>query len=101
MEQPRLEGTLKDHLVQCFVGKGAQMRFSSTLSNPILKTSIDEDPTTSLGRLLPWTIVLTVKKFLPYIEMKALLVQIVPVAPCPLHVVPCEERASILFVDGL
>ena len=24
--------------------------------------------------------------------------QLVPIAPCLLHVAPCEERASILFV---
>lgn len=30
--------------------------------------------------------------------MKPLLVQLVPVAPRPLPVAPCEERASVLFV---
>ena len=38
------------------------------------------------------------KKFVSYIEMRALLVQTVPVAPCLLHASPCEERASILSV---
>jgi len=30
--------------------------------------------------------------------MKILLVQLVPVAPCLHHVVPCEDRASVLLV---
>ena len=37
MEQVRLEGTSKDHLVQPFVGKGAYMGLSLTLSNCNLK----------------------------------------------------------------
>lgn len=37
--QPMLEGTSQNHLVQPFLGKGALMRSSSTLSNYILKTS--------------------------------------------------------------
>lgn len=28
--------------------------------------------------------------------MKSLLVQLTPVVPCPLHVAPCAERASVL-----
>lgn len=36
-----------------------------------------------------------------YIKMKPLMVQLVLVAPCPLHVAPCEERTSILFVVAL
>lgn len=48
VEQPRLEGTSKDHLVQLFVGQGASMRLSY-LSNPILKTSTEGDYTVSLG----------------------------------------------------
>lgn len=36
----RSEGTLKDQLVQLFVGKGAYRRLSVTLSNGILKTTV-------------------------------------------------------------
>lgn len=48
VEQTRLEGTSKDHLVQLFVGQGASMRLFY-LSNPILKTSSEEDCTVFLG----------------------------------------------------
>lgn len=40
-------------------------------------------------------------KFIPYINTKPLLVQCAPVAPCLLHVGPCEERASVLVVAAL
>lgn len=43
-EQPRLEETLKDCLVQPFMVKRMQMRFSGTLSSHILKASSDEAP---------------------------------------------------------
>jgi len=33
--------------------------------------------------------------------MKPLPVQLLPIASCLLHVAPCEERASILFVAAL
>lgn len=45
------------------MGKGAKMRLSSTLCNPILKTSSDGDSTTSLERLLQWMALLTVRDF--------------------------------------
>jgi len=45
--------------------------------------------------------VLVIKKILSYAEMKTLLMQIAPVAPCFLHVAPCEERTSILSVTAL
>lgn len=62
IEQPRLQETSKDHLVQPLVGKGSQMRQSSrTLSSRIWKTSSDGDPTMCLGRLFEWMIVLTVR----------------------------------------
>ena len=82
------------------------MGLSSTLSNCILKTSSDGDSTASLGRLFQWMIVLTVKKKNQTISVlcrgeTSLLVQLVPVAPCLLHVAPCEERASVLFVATL
>jgi len=51
IKKARLEGTSKDHLVQPFIGKGAQMRLSSTLPSCVLKTSSDEDSNTSLGSL--------------------------------------------------
>jgi len=43
------------------------------------------------------------KKFLSYVDMKLLLVQLVPVAPCFLHVAPCEEStsASVLLVSWI
>lgn len=41
------------------------------------------------------------KRCLSYIKMKPFLVQIAPVALCPLHAAPCEERASIHFVASL
>lgn len=50
-ELVRLEGTLKDYLVQCFVGKGVYMRMSGTLSNNTLKNFSDGDFTVSLKRL--------------------------------------------------
>lgn len=53
LEQPGWEGTSKDRLVQ---------PLSSTLSNGILKTSSDGDPTMSLGRLFRWMIGLTGKE---------------------------------------
>lgn len=59
-KMPRLEGTLKDHLVYPSTGKGTQMRLSGPLSNQILKTPGDGDSTTSLGRLFQLIIVLTV-----------------------------------------
>ncbi|XP_074962573.1 histone deacetylase 8 isoform X4 [Phalacrocorax aristotelis] len=34
-------------------------------------------------------------------EMKPLLGQLTPIAPCPLHVAPCEERASVLSVAAI
>jgi len=34
-------------------------------------------------------------------KKKPLPVQLAPIAPCPLHEVPCEERAFILFVVSL
>jgi len=33
--------------------------------------------------------------------MQPLLVQLVPVAPCLLHLAPCEGKASVLFVAAL
>jgi len=39
VEQPRMEGTSKDHLVQRLVEEGAYMKLPSTLSSSILKTS--------------------------------------------------------------
>lgn len=41
------------------------------------------------------------KKCLSYVEIKPLLVQLVPIAPRLLHVAPCEARASVLFVATL
>jgi len=41
------------------------------------------------------------KKFLSYIKVKRLLVQLVPTAPCLLNVAPCEEQASVLVVAVL
>ena len=35
--------------------------------------------------------------FLSYVEMKDLPVRLLPVAPCLLHMTPCEETASVLF----
>jgi len=46
-------------------------------------------------------IVLTVKKFLSYVKVKHLLMQLVPVAPRLLHVAAYEERASILSAAAL
>lgn len=60
----------EDHLVQPFIGKGARVRLSSTLSSSILKISSDGNFTTSLGRLLQWLTVLNEKKKNSYIEMK-------------------------------
>ena len=63
IEQPMLEGTTKDHLIQPFVGKRASMRLSSTLPNCILETSSGRHSTMSLGRLFHWLITLIVKNF--------------------------------------
>lgn len=49
IEQPRVEGILKDLLVQAFCGKGSLS--SSTLGLAHLENSSDGDSTTSLGRL--------------------------------------------------
>jgi len=76
------------------------MRLSSTLSNCVLKTSSDEDSTTSLGQLFQGLIVLTVKIIYFNTEIKPLPVQLVPVAPCLLHAA-CEKKASILFAAAL
>jgi len=35
------------------------------------------------------------------VKMEPLPVQFIPIASCLLHVVPCEERASVLFVVAL
>lgn len=72
------------------------MRLSSSLSNRILKTSSDGDSTMSLGRLLQWLIVLTVKNFLYRYKTSLTIV----CTHCPLysHVAPCGKRASVLFV---
>lgn len=51
IEQPRLKGTSKHHLVQPFLGKGALETPSGTLSSHRLKASRDWDSATSLGRL--------------------------------------------------
>jgi len=77
------------------------MRFSSTLSNCILKTSNDGDSTTSLGRFFQVLVYSHCKKFIPYIEMKPLLVQLVPIALCLCFMAPRKERTSILFVATL
>lgn len=37
------------------------------------------------------------KKFLSYVEIKHLLVQVVPIAPCLTHMTPCEESLCPLF----
>lgn len=95
-EHPRQEGTLKDHLVQPFVGKGYQMRLSCILFNHILKTFGDGNSTTSLGRLLQWMADLTGKN--SYITMKPLFVQLVPVALFSSPMSPSQERASVLLV---
>lgn len=76
------------------------MRLSSSLSNHILNTPSDGDSATSLGRLCPWLIVLTVEHLF-CIKTKLLPVQLVPIAPGLLHVSPCEERASFLFAAAL
>lgn len=35
------------------------------------------------------------EKHIPYIELKPLMMQLSPVTPCPLHMAPCEVRASV------
>lgn len=92
--QSRLERTLKNHLVQTFMGKGAQIRLSGTLSSSILRTSSDGEVVSAIS-------VLTVKKYLSFMKMKFLLVLIIPITPCLCHVAPCEGRSSILFVATL
>lgn len=62
IEQPRLKGTLKDHLIHPFMGKRARMRLSSIPNSSILKTSSDGG-TISLRKSFWWLIVLTIKKF--------------------------------------
>lgn len=69
-EQPKLEGTSTD-MVQPFVGKGDY--YLAPWDWPILKTSSDEDSTTSLGRLFQWMVVLTAKKFLSSVKVRLLL----------------------------
>lgn len=68
------------NLVQPSMRKGAKMSLSNNLSSHILKISTDRDHTTSLGRLFPGMAVLTLKKFLSYIKMIPLLVQLVALA---------------------
>lgn len=46
-------------------------------------------------------IVLIVKTPLSYVNMKPLIVRLVPVALCLLHVAPCAEKASVLSVATL
>lgn len=38
------------------------------------------------------------KKNISYVEMKLLPVQLLLIAPCLLHVVPCDDRVSVFFV---
>lgn len=57
----KLEGTLKDDLVQPFLGKGACMSLSSTLSHFILKPSSNRVSTTSPGKLFQGLTILTAK----------------------------------------
>jgi len=64
-----------------------------------LQTSSDADAITSLWKF-QGMIVLTLKNF-SYIKMKHLIVQLVPIAPCLLHVVLCEESAFVIFVTAL
>lgn len=51
IEQPRLKGTKKDHLVQALVGKGAWMKLLSSLSSHVLESPSNVGSTMSLGRL--------------------------------------------------
>lgn len=63
MKQPRVEGILKCHQAQPCVRKGDWMRFSSTWSGPVSKTSSEVDSTISLGWLFQWMIFLTIRNF--------------------------------------
>jgi len=77
------------------------MRISSTLSSHVLKISRDGDSTISLGLLFQWLVVLTVKKIISCIKMNPFLVPHLPFALCLLHVVSCEEAASVFSVAVL
>lgn len=73
------------------------MRLSSALSNCILKRGLHHVP----GEVVPVNDCFFCNKFVSYVEIKSLPVQLVPVAPCLLYVMLCEESVSVLFVATL
>lgn len=70
---------VRKDLVQPLMGKGKYMRLSCTLWCHVLKTSCDGDSNMTLGRLFPVIDFYHCKKITSYIEMKPILVQIVPI----------------------
>jgi len=88
VEQPRLEGTSKDHLAQLLVGKRAWMGLLSTLFHHVLKTPSDVDSTMSPGRLFQQMMVLTVKNF--FLMLRSSLSQ------CNLHPLPFVFSTQLL-----
>ena len=92
VEQPRLEGILKDHLVQPFVGKGARRDYVAPCPIDLENLWLWGLYLVSLGRLFQWLIALAVES--AYFLVKPLPVQLVPVTPCLLHLTPCEWRGS-------
>lgn len=103
--QPRLKKILKDHLAQSFMGERAQMRLSSTLSNCLLKPSIYGYFILSLGRLVQWLIVLTIKScfFLNWrgnLCWNNLCALSLPPTCIFFHVSPCEVRGTVLLPTG-
>lgn len=74
------------------------MTLRGILTNCILKTSDNWD-LHIFGEVIPVNKCSHCKKFLSYVEIKPLLVQLVPVTSCLLHELPCEEKGtSILSV---
>lgn len=80
------------------MGKRSQMKWCSTLSNCILKTSNNEYPTTSPGRLFQQITIFIVKKiyFLHWNETYPSAT--LSVSPLSSPVAPSEERASVLCI---
>lgn len=77
------------------------MRWSSNLFSHILKTSSDRDSATSLGKLFQGPTLLSVKKKNLLLRKNHCLGTICTHCHLFFHVVPCEERASVLIIATL
>lgn len=85
IEQLSLEVTLKDHPIQPFVGKGAHEIICRPVQ-PHLGNLQLQGLYHVPGKVITVHDCSHCKKFISYVEMKPLLVKLVPVAPCLLQV---------------